>query len=410
MNIANIQVFMMKWGIIKPLHSRISESAFSLSSPVSAFRILFCCVVFCLFVSQSAVAEENLTCGVILPLSGESGTTGTDLLHGIEIAAHELNERSHQTGLKVDLRVADDEGSPERALTLFREMQHDKIAVVIGSYSTTLTFPMAKETLNSDTTLLISPQANGEALNGISPLFFQVNSPVFPLARFVADWLVYTADRPAVIYTDDEYGRSMMNHLTGLPASSSLSGRDFYPVPEGETDYAAFVKSVINGAPDAIVIIIYDSRQIPLIRNLSEAGYRGQVLLTESSYIQTLGQDETDALSRFPLCTISSYTNLVPGTHTDRFVSMYSEKYGTEPNMTLAGYGYDSLMIIADSLQRPGRQGNITAEQIRKSLQSSRYYGVTGPKVFDSHNVPTGAIDRWAFSGGKFVLMTTSLV
>lgn len=377
---------------------------------VNHLRVLIFGIVICLVLVPASIAEKNLTCGVILPLSGDSGATGTDILHGIELAAEEMNAKCNVSGYMVDIRVADDKGDPATALSLFQEMQTEGFPVVIGSYSTTLTLPMVEETKKADSTLLISPQANGGSLYGISPLFYQVNPPVFPLAWFVAEWLTYTSDRPAIIYTDDEYGTSIMQNIKDKLVSDSLSGGGVYPLPKGETDYTAFVESVLNSAPDAIVISIYDSRQVPVIRNLSEAGYRGQIILTESSYMDTLEQNETDVLSRFPLFTISSYANLVPGDHTDRFVSSYTAKYGESPNMTLAGYGYDSLMIVAEALRNPGKQGNITVDQIREGLYESRYYGVTGPKVFDKNNVPPSAMDRWAFRNGKFVLMATSLV
>jgi len=78
--------------------------------------------------------------------------------------------------------------------------------------------------------------------------------------------------------------------------------------------------------------------------------------------------------------------------------------------MTLAGYGYDSLMIVADALRDPVRTENITTDRIREGLSPARYYGVTGPKVFDRNNVPASAMDRWAFRDGEFALMTISLV
>jgi branched-chain amino acid transport system substrate-binding protein len=395
----------------EPYH-RHKKNARSQSWPSSSKgqRDLVFGAVVCLLLVQATLAEENLTCGVILPLSGESGVIGTDILHGIELAAEEMNSTSNASGYRVDLRIADDTGDPATALSLFHEMKAEGIPVVIGSYSTNLTISMAEETKDPDSAILISPQANGESLYGISPRFFQVNPPVFSLAQFISEWLSYTSDRPAVIYADDEYGISMMQNIRKQLVPGSLPGLAVYPVQKDGTDYTAFVESVLNSAPDAVVIIIYDSGQIPVIRNLSEAGYRGQVILTESSYMDTLERNETDILARFPLFTISSYANLVPGDHTDRFVSAYTSRYGTVPNMTLAGYGYDSLMVITDALRVPGIDGNITIDRIREGLHGTRYYGVTGPKVFDRYNVPASAMDRWAFRDRKFVLMTTSLV
>ena len=374
---------------------------------VSLLAILW----ICCFTNTPVLAAENttITCGVILPLSGDLNTAGTDLLQGIELAAAEINAKWAGSNRRIDLRIADDEGDPQTALSRFTEMQEDGVPVVIGSYTTDLTLSMAKETIQNPATVLISPQANGDALYGISPRFFQVNPPIFSLARFIEDWLAYTSDRAAIIYSDDEYGRSVLSHIqTGL-VNRTIPVTDTEPVTWDSTDYAALSKRILNGAPDAIVIIVYDSRQIPIIRNLSEAGFRGQVLLTESGLIDTLEKEESDLFSQFSLFTISSYANLVPGNHTQHFISGYQEKFGQDPTKNLAGYGYDSLMVIAEAIPPGCEKGNVTAEMIRIGLDDSRYYGVSGPKVFDSQHAVGSAQDRWVFRDGKFGLMTTSL-
>ena len=366
-------------------------------------------LIVCIHTPVLAADSKTITCGVILPLSGDLNTSGNTLLQGIELASDEINMNGGASGYKINLRITDDRGDPQKALSLFKEMQSDGIPVVIGSYTTNITLPMAEETKNSQNTVLISPRANGEALYGISPRFYQVNAPVFSLAQFVSGWLGYTSDRVAIIYIDDEYGRSVMKNIkAGLDNSSiPISGTE--PVTTEDRDYAILSRGILDGAPDAVVIIVYDSRQMPIIRNLSDAGFRGQVILTESGLIDTMEKEESDVLSKFSLFTISSSTNLVPGNHSEHFVSSYKERFGQDPTKSIAGYGYDSMMVIADAMRSGSESTNISAGTIQEGLDASRYYGVTGPKVFDSHHAVGSTQDRWAFKEGKFKLTTISL-
>jgi branched-chain amino acid transport system substrate-binding protein len=366
-------------------------------------------LVVCVIQTPGAAENKTITCGVILPLSGHYEPMGTGLLQGIEIAAEETAKTGNTSGYQVILRIADDEGDPQKALSLFKEMQGAGIPVVIGSYTTTITLPMAKETLNSDTTLLISPRANGEELYGISPRFYQVNPPVRTLAEYVSDWLKYSSDRTTVIYVDDAYGRSVLEHIrTGLKRYSVQPAGSF-PLRE-DTDYQDLAEKVVDSASDTVVIIIYDQRQIPVICNLSEAGFQGQVILTESSFMETLEKEIPGILSKFSLVTISSHANRVPGEHADQFVSSYGSRFGEDPSRTVAGYGYDSLMVVAEALRTMNCiNETITADMIQKGLDESRYYGVTGPKDFDSRHAAGPAMDRWGFLNGTFELMTISL-
>jgi branched-chain amino acid transport system substrate-binding protein len=356
-------------------------------------------------------AAENTTIqvGVILPLSGTYEVVGNQLLQGILLAAEEIEQTSDVRGYHVSLRTADDNGDPENALSLYKEMQAEGVPVIIGSYTTTLTLPMAQESRGPASPVLISPRANGEDLYGISPRFYQVNPPIFSLSRFIADWLKYSSDRTSVIYIDDTYGRSVLTHIKSGLSQNDVQFSGEFPLPD-DPDYHALTQSVLDTAPDAIVIVVYDSRQIPVIRNLSQAGFKGQVLLTESALMSTLEEEIPDALETFALFTISAYTNLVPGEDADRFVSSYQDRFGEDPSRTPAGYGYDSLMVIADALHSiPCIHGNVTPDMIQEGLNRSNYYGVTGPKVFDAHNAAGTAIDRWGFVNGRLELMGITL-
>jgi len=42
-------------------------------------------------------------------------------------------------------------------------------------------------------------------------------------------------------------------------------------------------------------------------------------------------------------------------------------------------------------------------------MDESRYYGISGPKTFDSHHTVPPVLDRWIFKDGRFSLLSTSL-
>jgi branched-chain amino acid transport system substrate-binding protein len=200
----------------------------------------------------------------------------------------------------------------------------------------------------------------------------------------------------------------MRNIKVGLENSSiPVSGTE--PVTMDDRDYTSLSHRIINGAPDTVAIIVYDDRQIPIIRNLSEAGFRGQVILTESGLIAILENEDSDALSKFSLFTILSNTNLVPGSHSEYFVTSFKKRFDKDPTESIAGYGYDSMMVIADAIRSEFENSNVSAENIQKGLDASRYYGVTGPKVFDYHHAVGSTQDRWVFKDGKLKLTTISL-
>jgi branched-chain amino acid transport system substrate-binding protein len=378
-----------------------------LSMPACAHLMMIILIGSALVLPVPADENETISCGMILPLSGSLNLQGTELKQGIELAVREINQQGGISGKNLSLITADDQGNPENALYLFREMTQKGIPVVIGSYSTDLTLPLAEIISDDPSTVLISPRANGQVLYGISPAFFQMNAPVHYMGKFIADWAIYTAERVAILYIDTEYGESFRDSVSSGLAGSSVKISSSEPASE-ETDFQALSKNVLNGAPDIIIVGIYGPMQTRLLENLTQAGYRGQVVLTDTSLIPTLEHDYGDVLSKFSVCSISSTASTVPGNHTERFTQAYEQIYGSDPRKGIAGYGYDSVYIIADALRSQCYGNNISVIDILDGLKRTRYYGVTGPKVFDDSNVVHPALDRWVFRNGTFELMTTS--
>ncbi|HWQ65375.1 MAG TPA: ABC transporter substrate-binding protein [Methanospirillum sp.] len=360
----------------------------------------------------SAALNKTFTCGVILPLSGSFGTLGTEVLQGIECAADQINAEGGANGYTVQLETADDMSDPDQASFLFADMKKRGIPVVIGSLTTALTLPMAEQTKPDPTisVLLISPRANGNDLYGISPGFYQVHSPAFHLGDVVADWLSYTADRAALVYIDDAYGLSFAETIKQRLNTSSTVISAEVPISHDDVGFSLATIRILDAVSDTVVIIGCDTESVTFMRALSDAGFDGQIVLTESCLIKSLSADLiNNTPGKFSLFTANAYTTLVPGRESDRFVADYLKKFGKSPEGSVAGYGYDALIMIQEALIHTQQTGNVTASSLKEGLDAIRYYGVTGPKIFDQKNAVSPAYDRYIYRNGTFDILSTSI-
>jgi branched-chain amino acid transport system substrate-binding protein len=291
-------------------------------------------------------------------------------------------------------------------------MKEGGIPVVIGSVTTSLTLPMAEQTKNNTLTdtVLISPLANGNELYGISPGFYQVLPPVVYLGKVIGDWISYSADRTALIYTDDPYGRSLRDTIKDRLKDSSSSSKISSEIPlvYDDTGFDLIISQILDNASDTIVLIGFDPVIPSLLKSLHEAGFEGQVVLGESYFMDLLTADTNNkTVANFSLVTANTYSTLVPGIRSDQFALAYQNLYHTSPVETYAGYGYDSMMIIQEALIHERANENITPSSLIRGLAKIRYYGVTGPKEFDEHNAVSPAYDRFVYRNGTFELLST---
>lgn len=370
-------------------------------------------VVLGLFFSPvSAEMNKTVTCGVILSLSGEYENLGTEVLQGIEVAADQINAQEGEGGDMIQLVIKDDMSDPEKSSSLFAGMKEQGIPVVIGSVTTSLTLPMAEQTNDNATTgtVLISPLANGNELYGISPRFYEVLPPDFYLGRVIGDWISYSSNRAALIYTDDPYGRSLRDtireQIKNSPSSSKISAE--IPLIYDDSGFNQIISQILDNVSDTVVIIGFDTKIPSLLTSLHEAGFEGQVVLGESYLMDLLtGDINNKTVADFSLVTTNAYSTLVPGIRSDQFVLAYQNMFHTSPAGTYAGYGYDSMMIIQEALIHERESENITSSSLIHGLGEIQYYGVTGPKVFDEHNAVSPAYDRFIYRDGTFKLLST---
>ncbi|MFH0968564.1 MAG: ABC transporter substrate-binding protein [Methanobacteriota archaeon] len=326
----------------------------------------------------------------------------------MECAVEEINTQGGAGGYYINLTIADDTGDPDLASSRFSEMNEKGIPVVIGSLTTNLTLPMAEKTIKGDDIVLISPRANGNSLYGISPRFYQVQSPVMFMGGVVATWLSWTSSKSALVFINDSYGQSFRDDIKlNLANSSSTRIVAEIPLTKDDPGYSRTVQMILDSNADIVVLIGCDSGAADFLKSLSKAGFTGKISLTESCLMNRVTEElSDDTLGTFLTVAVQCYSPLEPGYSGKMFISDYEKKYRTDPTFSYAGYGYDSVMLIKEDILHTELIGNVTASSLQKGFKDLRYAGVTGPKVFDEKNTINPLYNEYLYTNGTFILMT----
>src|SRR5438270_12647427 len=87
-----------------------------------------------------ALAADPIKLGHIAALSGASAQSGEAIERGLQIAIDEINAKGGLLGgRKLELVVRDDEGNPQKGVTIARELvEREKVAAVFGGLHTTV--------------------------------------------------------------------------------------------------------------------------------------------------------------------------------------------------------------------------------------------------------------------------------
>ncbi|HYI00798.1 ABC transporter substrate-binding protein, partial [Hyalangium sp.] len=90
--------------------------------------------------------SEPLLIGGVGSLTGSEATFGISARNGIELAIQEANGAGGVKGRKLAVRVYDSQGKPEEAAqAVTRLIAQDKVAVIIGEASSSVSMAMAEK-------------------------------------------------------------------------------------------------------------------------------------------------------------------------------------------------------------------------------------------------------------------------
>ena len=85
-------------------------------------------------------SKEPVKIGLTAAVSGGSAASGEAIKRGLQIAIDEINARGGVLGgRKLELVIRDDEGNPQKGVTIARELvEREKVAAVFGGLHTTV--------------------------------------------------------------------------------------------------------------------------------------------------------------------------------------------------------------------------------------------------------------------------------
>lgn len=372
--------------------------------------------VLSLLAYSPLAAQEKVKIGQFTPLTGASAVVGLDMQRGAQLAiervkaGYDVPLKEGKTrrlgpgllGKEVELVVEDDESRAAAAMDAVRKLVNvDKVAIVIGEYSSGKTLPTGQWT-NDNKVVHISIGANSPKLRDVGPYFFST----IGLASLQGPQLVKLAKSEvgaktvATLFPNNPYGVGV--EIATCEAAPKLGMECVTRVryEEAKTDYRPELRQLTAANPDAVVWFAYGAEAALVLRQAYEMGLKGA-----EKWIGT-------EVSNWEL-EVKGTPEIAEGLrgieHRVREDSFYQEQYGKpyedrfgQPPLTVFGaYGYDTAMLAALAIDAAG---STDSDAIREALfKVSRIYkGLTGDTSVDKDGMQVGEdYGTFIYKGGK---------
>ena len=336
-------------------------------------RIVLAIVVLCL--GSAAYAEDSITFGAILPLTGPGGAIGTQQKLGIQFALDKINAKGGVGGHRIEVIFEDNQAKPDQSILSFNklvDLRH--VPVIFTSYSgpTLALAPLATR----KEVLLINAGAQADALSKASPFLINTLPTLGDEAGILTAWLLKSGKtRAAILFENSAAGISGRDNYvaTFIAAGGTIVAQESSQF--GQTDFRPALRKLADSHPDTMMVSITAWVQ-QLAQQFAEMGETFQVAGT------TFFQDP--ALIADPAAEGFVHTQLQSKVAPE-LAAEFKDKYNAEMAFFVRQYyiAANILFVALDKVLADGKP--VTGENLRDTILAIKKFDGLVPVVFNSN-------------------------
>ena len=311
-----------------------------------------------MFSATSVWAQEAFKIGLILPMTGQSASTGKQ----IEAAARLFMAQNGNTvaGRKIELIVKDDGGVPDATKRMAQELVvNDKVGVLSGFGLTPLALATAPIATQSKTPMVVMAAATS-SITEASPFIVRTSFTLPQCAVAMGDWAPKNGlKRVVTLVSDYGPGIDAERYFKERMQLNSAQVIESLRVPLRNPDFAPFLQKVRDLKPDALFVFVPSGAGAAVMkqfleRGMDKAGIKliGTGDLTDDDQLNDMGEGALGVV------TAHHYSAAHPSALNKKFVEAFKKaNNGLRPNFMAVG-GYDGMRVIYEALKNTkGGQG-----------------------------------------------------
>lgn len=351
-------------------------------------------------------AGDAIKVGEFASLTGKEATFGTSSHEGTLLAIEQLNEAGGVIGKKLQLITEDDQTKPgEPANAVNKLISKDGVVAILGEVASSRSLEAAP--ICQDNKIpMISPASTNPTVTQKGDYIFRVCfNDIFQggaLANFASGTL---KAKKVAILTDvkSDYSKGLaLNFKKKFSASGGQIGVEL-DFNGGDKDFKGQLTAIKSDAPDAIFLPGYYNDVALICIQAKQLGIALPIFGGdgwESESLLTIGKEAVEGHYFSTHCSPDQGT---PEMKT--FTEAYKKRFNGKIPDAMAVLGYDSAMVLADSIKR----ANTTESgALRNAIAATKdYAGASGTISLNAERDAVKALVFIQIKDGKFAYSTS---
>jgi branched-chain amino acid transport system substrate-binding protein len=370
-------------------------------------------LIFTSLLGAGVTQAKGLTIkvGAIFSVTGPAANLGGPEARSLEMLVQEANKKGGIGGSQIELVLKDSASSPEKAISLAKQLiEEDKVFAIIGPSTSGETLKI-KGIAEEGKTILLSCAAAEAIVNPVASYVFKVAPNDSHAARRIFEQMKKMGiSRIGLLSSNTGFGKAGKEQVEKAAPGFGIAIVANEVYEKEATDLTAVVTKLKATKLQAFINWSIEPAQAIVIKNARQVGLSVPIFQSHGfgniQYAKAAGPAGEGVI--FPASRLLVADSLPPGDKQKPVLLKYKQSYEDryhEDASTFGGHAHDALLLLSKAVEKAG---GLDKEKVRAALESLQ--GVVGTAgVFNFSARDHGGLGMDAFEmqtvkNGKFVV------
>ncbi len=328
-----------------------------------------------------ARAQESVRIGLILPMTGQSASTGKQISAAVRLYMQEHGDTV--AGKKIQVLVRDDGAVPDNTKRIAQELiVNDKVSFIAGFGITPCALAAAPLATQAKVPEIVMA-AGTSIITERSPYIARTSFTLAQSSSIMAEWAAKNGIRKvATLVTDYAPGIDAQNSFSERFKAAGGTVVAELKAPLANPDYAPFLQRARDASPEALFVFVPSGQAGAFGRQFAERGLdKAGIKLIGAG--DTTDDDELNAMGDAVLGAVTAhlYSASHPSDMNRKFVAAFKKaNNGMRPNFMAVG-GYDGMHLIYEALKKT--RGSTDGDALIAAMKGMKWESPRGPISID---------------------------
>ena len=232
-----------------------------------------------------AHAQQPIKIGAINPYSGPLALYGTEVTRGYELAVDQINAAGGVLGRKIQLIVEDNKSNPTEAVaTAEKLIGKDKVPVMMGAWSSTLTLAVMPKLMEYGVPMLVETSSSGKITTSGNPWIFRISPTSEMEAKAFGSMTKKMGIKKAdFLSTNNDFGLGSAKEFSEMLKGQGVQVGVMETMDPKATDFSAQLAKIKASGSDTLFVTTAVEQITLILKQAKEQQLKARIITTGGS-------------------------------------------------------------------------------------------------------------------------------